>query len=234
VIFNEGVIMNKTFAFLLMVFLMLLSLNLYAQTSIEMTEPKQTGSKQIENKISAVKNANPGDYILLPLGNRYTLTKEEIAIVRGEFNYEDLSDVETTVESDGTEIKTISQGHIAYIYPDGQLTHILKTTISFTAYMRYVKDTYFLAQYIDYFEMPNEYMEIDPPAFTVFRSSVQYQILSDGIEDMQALTITIYNYDNINRMVKYCSKPDMIWGYITERGAYKPIGESRQIEFDFE
>jgi len=225
----RGVIMNKTFVLLLIVVPAAFSINLHAQTSNETPEPKQ-----IENKISAVKNANPGDYILLPAGKKYTLTKEEIAITRGEFDYENLSDVETTVESDGTEVKTISQGHIAYIYPDGQSTHILKTNISFTSYMRYVRNTYFLAQYIDYSETPNEYMEIDPPGFTVFRSSVQYQILSDGIDDLQALTVTIYNYDNINRMVKYCSKPDMIWGYISERGAYKPVGESHQIEFDIE
>ncbi|MDR2701355.1 MAG: hypothetical protein LBB72_02865, partial [Spirochaetaceae bacterium] len=135
--------MNKTFTLLLVVILTVYAANLYAQASKETPEPKQ-----IENKISAVKNANPGDYILLPSGKKYTLTKEEIAIAKGEFNYENLSDVETTVESDGTEIKTISQGHIAYIYPDGQSTHILKTNISFTAYMRYVKDAYYLAQYI--------------------------------------------------------------------------------------
>jgi len=231
--------MNRAFTPLLTAIFILFSINTYAQISNETPETRQPESKQpepkqIENKVSAVKNANPGDYILLPSGKKYTLTKEEIAIAKGEFNYENLSEVETTVESDGTEIKTISQGHIAYIYPDGQSTHILKTNVSFTAYMKHIKDSYFLAQYIDYFEIPNEYMEIDPPGFTVFRSSVQYQILSDGIDDIQALTIIIYNYDNMNRMVKYCSKPDMIWGYITDRGAYKPVGESHQIEFDVE
>jgi mannose-6-phosphate isomerase-like protein (cupin superfamily) len=198
----------------------------------ELAGPKEPN--EIENKISAVKTANPGDYILLPSGKRYILTKEEIAITRGEFDYENLSDVEKAVEEDGTEIKTISQAHIAYVYPDGQSTHILKTSISFTAFMRHIQETFFLAQYVDVFKTYSEYLDIEPPKFTVFRASVQYQIISDGIEELQLLDITAYNYDGENRRIKYCSKPDMIWGYVSDRGSYKPTGESHRIEFDVE
>jgi hypothetical protein len=190
--------------------------------------------KEIKNLLSAVKTANAGDYILLPSGKKYVLTKEEIAIARGEFNYEDLSSVKTIVEEDGTEIKTISQSHIAYVYPDGQATHILKTGISFTAFMNHIQETFFLAQYIDLREDAHEYVNIDPPRFSVFRASVQYQTISDGIDELQALDITVYNFDGENMHIKYCSKPDMIWGNISESGSYKPVGESRQIEFDVE
>ncbi|GHU77523.1 hypothetical protein FACS189461_5850 [Spirochaetia bacterium] len=93
------------------------------------------GGKEIGNKLSEVKAAKPGDYILLPSGKKYILTKEEIAIVKGEFDYEDLSAVETEILDDGTEIKAISTAHVAYIYSDGQSTHILKTSVSFTAFM---------------------------------------------------------------------------------------------------
>jgi len=190
--------------------------------------------KEIPNLLSAVKAANPGDYILLPSGRRYVLTKEEIAIARGEFDYENLSEVEKEIAEDGTEILTISQAHIAYVYPDGQATHILKTSISFTAFMRHIQETFFLAYYIDYTEIPHEYREIEPPSFSVFRASVQFQTISDGIEELQALNITIYNFDGENKYARYCSRPDMVWGYISDRGAYRPVGESRQIEFDVE
>jgi len=217
--------MKKLFTLLLVS----LSLNLYAQSSNEMEGPKE-----IENKISAVKNANPGDYILLPSGKRYILTKEEIAIVKGDFNYDDLSNVETTIEEDGTEVKTISQAHIVYVFPDGQSTHVLKASFSFTAYMRHIKKTFYLAHYIDWYETPNDYLNIAPPEFDVFRAKVQYQMISDGFEEMQSITIMAYNYDSQNMMIRYTSKPDMIWGHIDERGSYKPVGETREIEFDVE
>jgi hypothetical protein len=190
--------------------------------------------EEIPNLVSAVKAASPGDYILLPSGKKYILTKEEIAIVKGEFNYEDLSNVETEILEDGTEIKTISQAHIAYVYPDGQATHILKTSISFTAFMRHIQETFYLAHYIDYKDAAQEYVDINPPDFSVFRASVQYQIISDGIDEQQSLNITIYNLNGENKYMRYCSNPNMIWGNISDKGAYKPVGESHQIEFDVE
>jgi predicted small secreted protein len=76
--------------------------------------------REIKNLVSAVKTASPGDYIVLPSGKRYVLTKEEIDILKGNFDYGDLSGVETETRSDGTEIKTISESHTAFIYADGQ------------------------------------------------------------------------------------------------------------------
>jgi len=194
--------------------------------------PNVYEGKRIENLISAVKSANPGDYILLPSGKKYVLTKEEIAITRGEFDYTDLSGAETKMREDGTEIKTISQGHIAYIYPNGQATHIFKTSISFTAFMGHIEETFSLVQYIDRSQEPYEFINIEPPDFPVFRAIVQYQTISDGIVEMQALDVTIYNFDGENIYLRYCSKPDMFWGYIPEEGSYKPVSESHQIEFD--
>jgi hypothetical protein len=190
--------------------------------------------KEIPNLVSAVKTANPGDYILLPLGKRYILTKEEIAIMQGEFDYEDLSGVETKVIKDGTEIKTISQAHIAYVYPDGQATHILKTSVSFTAFMRHIQEKFHLTHYVDDKSTLHEYVDIDPPSFSVFRASVQYQTISDGIEELQSVDIEFYNLDGENKRMRYCERANMIWGNISDRGAYKPIGESHPIEFDVE
>jgi len=207
---------------------------LYASLIFAQENTGAYAGRVIPNLLSAVKAANPGDYILLPSGKRYILTKEEIAITKGEFDYENLSEVETETREDGTEIKKISQAHVAYVYLDGQSTHILKTSVSFTAFMRHIKETFFIAHYIDSFDSANEYMDIKPPNFSVFRASVQYQTISDGIDEMQALNITTYNYDGENKYIRYCSKPDMIWGNISEKGSYKPIGESHTIEFDVE
>ncbi|MDR0383667.1 MAG: hypothetical protein LBH50_06740 [Spirochaetaceae bacterium] len=191
--------------------------------------------KAVENLVSAVRTAKPGDYILLPSGKKYVLTKEEIAIAKGEFDYEDLSEVATKVEQDGTGSKTISQAHTAYVYPDGgQATRILKTSISLTAFLRHIQETYFLAQYIDLAGSAHGYINIDPPDFSVFRANVQHETVSDGIEEMQSLSITVYNYDGENIHMKYCSKPNMIWGSVSEKGAYKPVGKFRRIEFDVE
>jgi hypothetical protein len=208
---------------------------LFAEGRVEGNSGVESGrGREIKNLVSAVKAANPGDYIVLPSGKRYVLTKEEIAIVKGDFDYEDLSGVETEVRQDGTEIKTISKAHVAYVYPDGQSTHILKTNISFTAFMRHIAGAYFVVDYVNSTGGTSEYTTIEPPAFDVFRASVQFQTLSDGIEELKALTVTAYNYDGDHFMMKYCSKPDMAWGYISDRGSYKPTGETHQIEFDVE
>jgi hypothetical protein len=208
---------------------------LFAEGRIDgSVRPVSGGGREIKNSVSAVKAANPGDYILLPSGKRYVLTREEIAIVKDEFDYDDLSGVETETREDGTEVKTISKAHVAYIYPDGQSTHILKTNISFTAFMRHITATYFLVEYIDSGGGSSEYITIDPPAFDVFRASVQFQMMSDGIEELKALTVTAYNYDGRQFMMRYCSRPDMAWGYIPNSGSYKPTGETHQIDFDVE
>jgi len=222
--------MKKVFiSFIVLYFVLFNALLLSAQENSD-----SYVGKEIPNLVSAVKAANPGDYILLPSGKRYILTKEEIAIARGEFDYENLSEVKTEIAEDGTEIKTISQAHIAYVYPDGQATHILKTGISFTAFMRHIQETFFPAHYIDLSRTVHEYIDIDSPDFSVFRASVQYHTISDGIEELQALNITVFNYNGANIYMRYCSKPDMAWGNISDRGAYRPVGESHRIEFDVE
>jgi hypothetical protein len=188
--------------------------------------------KEIENRISAVKVANSGDYILLPSGKKYILTKEEIAIARGEFDYTDLSNVETITDENGTEIINISSAHIAYVFPDGQSTHILKTSVSFTAFIRHIANNFYLDRYRDFFGEYHNYKEIEQPDFSLFRARVQYQTFSDGIEEMQGLSIDVYNFNSQNISLSYSSIPNMVWGNVSGAGSYKPVGESHQIEFN--
>jgi len=205
------------------------SIGLFAQQ-----ESSEYIGQEIDNTVAAVKAANPGDYIVLKSGKRYVLTKEEIDIIRGDFDYEDLSEVETEFRDDGTEVKRISEAHVVYAYPDGQFAHLLKTGTSFTAYMRYIEAKYYIALYIDYLEDIHDYVIVDPRSFDVFRATVEIQRISNGVDEIESVTITAYNYRGENFVMKYCSLPEMFWGNISDEGAYKPTGEARQIEFDIE
>ena len=190
--------------------------------------------KEIENRISAVKAANPGDYILLPSGKEYILTKEEISITKGEFNYSDLSKVDTSTDENGIEIKNISSAHINYVFPDGRSTHVLKTSVSFTSFLRHISKNFYLAYFIDDKENIHEFEEIPPPSFSVFRSRIQYMTISDGFDDLQSINITVYNLNGENKHIRYCSKEGMSYGNIDLKGAYSPVNESQVIEFDVE
>jgi hypothetical protein len=194
----------------------------------------ETGGREIRNTVGAVKAANPGDYILLKSGRKYVLTKEEIDIANGVFNYEDLSDVRTETRDDGTEIKAISEGHIAYIFPEGQSLHILKTGVSFTAYMEFIEERYYIARYIDMLNSVHDLREINSPRFNVFRASVEIQTVSNGVDELESVFITAYNYKGENFIIRYSSVPDMVWGNISSEESYRPTGQSRQIEFDIE
>jgi hypothetical protein len=218
---------KSLFVFAVLAGLLSIPLALSAQTAAA------NAGNEIKNSVSAVRSASPGDYILLPSGKRYVLTKEEIAIARGEFDYEDLSGVKTETLGDGTEIKTISEAHIAYVYPDGQTTHLLKTGASFTAYMRqYIEPNYFIGKYIDYSGSAREYRTVDPPEFGVFRASIQFQTISNGVTEAEAITITAYNYHERNYMQRYFDGSNWEWGYV--RGDYSPVGESHSLDFDVE
>jgi hypothetical protein len=189
--------------------------------------------KEVRNLVSAVKLASPGDYILLPSGKKYILTKEEIAIVRGEFDYGNLSGVKTETLKDGTEIKTISAAHTTYVYPDGQSTHLVKTGVSFSAYMKqHIEQKYLIGRYIDYSSKAYDYRTIDPPKFEVFRASIQFQTISDGVNKVEQIMITAYNYYGKNYIQRYYSDPGFVWGNV--RGNYSLVGESHSIDFDVE
>jgi hypothetical protein len=218
---------KSLFIFAVLVVLLSIPLALSAQTAAA------NAGNEIKNSVSAVRSASPGDYILLPSGKRYVLTKEEIAIARGEFDYEDLSGVKTESLGDGTEIKTISEAHVAYVYPDGQTTHLLKTGVSFTAYMRqYIEPKYFIGKYVDYSGAAHDYRTIASPEFEVFRASIQFQKISNGVNEAQEIIITAYNYQEKNYIQRYYPGPTWAWGNVN--GDYSPVGESHNLDFDVE
>jgi hypothetical protein len=189
---------------------------------------------EIQNTVIAVKTARPGDYIVLKSGKKYILTKEEIEIVRGEFDFSDLSEVYTEIRDDGTAVKSISGAHKVYQYPDGQFSHLLKTGASFSALMGYIESKYHIALFNDYYDKLHESVPVSPQSFNVFRGIIQFQVLSDGQKKMESITITVYNHNDNNYKMRYCSMPEMIWGYISDEGAFNPVGEAYEMEFDIE
>jgi hypothetical protein len=191
--------------------------------------------REIPNRVSAGRGAVGGDYIVLPSGRNYVLTWEEIAIAKGEFNYENLSEVATEILPDGTEMKTISEAHQVYLHLDGQISHILKSSASFAPFLRYIEGAYYTARYIDALgNYADARPAAAPAAFTVFRAGIRFETISDGIEEIQSVDITVYNYRGESYTARYCSKPGMMWGNISSQGAFVPTGEAHELEFDID
>ena len=188
-------------------------------------------AKEIPNLISAVKSASPGDYIVLPSGRRYVLTNEEIQIVNGSFNFEDLSSLPAVSRDDGTEIITISEAHKAFVYPDGQSIHILRTSISFSAYLEhYIEAKYHIGHFVDIYGEAQISSIIEPGA-KVFRAYVEFQPISDGVNMVLMVSVTAYHYKGESFRRRYYPTNGWSWGNVT--GNYTPVGEPRRVEFDF-
>ena len=191
------------------------------------------GGSEIPNLVSAVRAANPGDYIVLPSGHRYVLTAAEIEIVRGNFDYGDLSALPTETRSDGTEVIIITGAHTAYIFPDGQSIHMLRTSRSFSDYMaNYVENRYYIGSYIDYNGIPDEFGPAPPRNIAVFRAAVEFQLISDGTDVVESVNVIAYNFRGRSFQMMYFPTDTWQWGYVY--GTHSPVGEPRTIEFDVE
>ena len=200
---------------------------LFAEADINSTE-----GKQIENLVSVVETAEAGDYILLPSEKKYVLTKAEIDILNGIYDFDTMPD--TTVEflDDGVKVKTISMAHTVYIYPDGQIVHILKSYRAFEAFLDYIESNYFITVFIDDSEEIHETRQISRARFDVFRAGIQFQAISNGTEELDSVTINAFNYRGENFTMKFCSVPEMAWGNISNEGMYLPVGESYELNFN--
>jgi TolB-like protein len=204
--------------------------NITGQTIAELMEKSGEG-KEIKNSLAAVKAANEGDYIIRKSGERYVLTYDEIDIARGEFNFSDLSSVPAQAGAGETVIKNISESHTVKVYPDNQSAHLVKTPGSFARYMKYVEENYYPGRYIDYSGASRDFEPIRSPSFSIFRATVQIQSFSNGTIKVEQLLITHYNYNGRSYIKRYFSSDlGWIWGNITS--SFRPIGESRQMEFD--
>jgi len=201
--------------------LLLFPFVLFAQETEINAAPAETEGREIANRADEIKSAQPGDYILLPSGNRYVLTREEIIAAGGTFNYGDLSDVASEIKADGTEIKTISRSHEIYIYPDGKAVHVLKTNSAFTSFLKYIEDNYHLMRYLDSSGVLRDSKPLAPPNFNVFRAFVQFETITNGSHELMSLAVSVYNHEGKNFVTKYCSAPNMVWGLVSSQELYR-------------
>jgi len=191
--------------------------------------PVERAAREIANQADAIISAQPGDYILLPSGKKYILTKEEIMIAGGTFGYENLSEVAIETKADGTVIKTISQAHEISIYPDGRTVHVLKTKAAFAYSLKYIEENYHLTQYLDSSGILHDSRQIDPPNFSVFRAFVQFGTITNGADELASLSVSVYNHEGKNFVMKYCSAPDMVWGLVSSEEIFKTMLRSSKV-----
>ena len=170
---------------------------------------------EVPNQIDAVMSAQPGDYIQLPSGDRYVLTKEEILIANGMFGYENLYDLPSETKADGTVVKTVSQAHEIYIHPGGRVVHVLKTRAALAYSLKYIEENYHIMRYLDSSGVLRDRKPIARPNFYVFRVFIQTETISNGLDRMETLTISVYNYGGENFVTKYCSDPNKVWGMVS-------------------
>jgi len=201
--------------------------NITGKTITDLIERGGDG-KEIKNSLAAVKAANEGDFITMNSGEPYVLTYDEIDIARGEFNFNDLSGVPGQIEADGTEIKKLSEAHTVKVFPNNQSAHLIRTPSSFTRYMEYVEENYYLGQYRDEWGNYHDSKPESPPT-SVFRAIVHIQKISDGESEYERLIITTYNFRGNSSTRRFYPTDDWAWGYVS--GTFRPVGEPIILEF---
>jgi len=192
------------------------------------------GAEEVPNLLSAVMRARAGDYIRLPSGKPYILTRAEIDIANGRFDFGDLSGLESEVMDDGTEVKTISAAHKVFIYPDGQSTHLMKTVGSFTSFTeQYLDRSFFLGDWVDDDLEPHPAKPGIAPDFDVFRAIARFCVISDGHLSVLRIEVNVYNLGGEHREMRYYSEDGFEWGNVIDYG-FRRVGESQGIDFELE
>jgi len=190
------------------------------------TVPTARAEMEIPNQVGAIKTAQPGDYIVLPSGNKYILTREELMIMKGAFGYENLSDVATKTRADGTVIRTVSQAHEIQIYPNGKVVHVIKTNAAYAYTLKYIAENYHLMRYLDNSGILRDSKPLNRPNFNVFRVFIQTETITNGFDKLEAVVITAYNNEGKNYTIKYCSVPNLVWGLVSSEELFKTVFRS--------
>jgi len=177
----------KRFAFILFALFAVVSSQIFAD--------------EIPNTWGAIKNAKPGDYIVLIDGSHYIITEEEIDIVKGQFDYNDDSGLKEGVpRSDGGKEYTITTAHKRIIWPDGKTMEIFKSRRAFDTYIDFLRESYYpiprLSRYNNeiigyYFDIPS------PEDLNTFRAKVYKTFLTDGKEISLCIEVQEFNRDAI-------------------------------------
>jgi len=187
---------------------------------------------EIPNTIGAVKNAKPGDYIVLKDGSHYVLVEEEIAIANDRFDYNDieaLKENEVPRADGGTEYN-ITPAHKRIIWPDGKSMDVLTTRRAFDDYIRFLARRYNTVPFYVY-DSPigNSYPTDVPDGLETFRGKVYKTFVTNGEETYVILEVKEYNRsitgDGLKRGFQ-TDESDLYWT-LTGGGTFHESGTSR-------
>jgi hypothetical protein len=151
---------------------------------------------EIPNTVGAVKAAKPGDYIVLKDGSHYVLVEEEIAIVNGTFDY---NEVEVLKEnevprSDGGVEFNITTPHKRIVWPDGKSMDIFTTRRAFDAYVKFLGEQYDFIPFTNYGEfVGNSYPTRVPQGLRSFRGKVYRTFLTNGVKTFDYIEVKEFN-----------------------------------------
>jgi len=170
---------------------------------INVTIPVFAG--EIPNTIGAVKNAKPGDYIVLKDGSHYLLVEEEIAIVNDKFDFnndEALKENNVPRSDGGTEFN-ITSSHKRIIWPDGKSMDVLTTRRAFDAYIKFLAVNYYPIPFAIYDSViGNTYPEVLPEGLESFRGKVYKTFVTDGVETLEIFEVKEFNRSTVGDGLK--------------------------------
>jgi len=153
-------------------------------------------AEEIPNTLGAVKNAQSGDYIVLQDGSHYVLVEEEIAIVNGQFDYDDtqaLQENEVPRADGGVEFH-ITPAHKRILWPDGKSLDILTTRRAFDDYLRFLARQYDPIPFTNHGEfVSNTYPTPAPEGLASFRGQVYRTFLTNGTETFDYIEVKEFN-----------------------------------------
>jgi hypothetical protein len=151
---------------------------------------------EIPNNIGAVKNARPGDYIVLTDGSHYVLVEEEIAIVNEQFNFNDVEALKRNKvpRSDGGIEFNITSAHKRIIWPDKKSMDVLTTRRAFDAYLKFLASNYDPIPFTMYGSTVGNTYPVDlPEGLVTFRGKVYRTFVTDGVQTLEIFAVKEYN-----------------------------------------
>jgi hypothetical protein len=192
----------------------------------------QAFAGEIPNTIGAVKNAEPGDYIVLKDGSHYVLVEEEIAIVNNEFDFNDNEALrENSVpRSDGGIEFNITSTHKRIIWPDGKSMDVLTTRRAFDAYIRFLAANYDPIPFTMYGSVVgNTYPESLPEGLETFRGKVYRTFVTDGVVTLEIIEAKEYNRSTVGDGLKrgFQMKDGTLIYTLTGGGNFRESGTRR-------
>jgi len=192
----------------------------------------QAFADEIPNTIGAVKNAKPGDYIVLKDGSHYIVLEEEIAIVNNDFDYNDdeALKVNSVPRSDGGIEFNITAAHKRIIWSDGKSMDVLTTRRAFDAYIRFLQANYDPIPFTMYdADVGNIYPETLPEGLETFRGKVYRTFVTDGIQTLEIFEVTEFNRYTIGDGLKrgFQMKDGILIYTLTGSGSFHESGTRR-------